>query len=328
VKVLLVIDGSSYSKMATSMVWALQLPHNTAVTVMTIVPEHTFLGGITLGNLGGTQARKEVQQQKALELLQHSVKALGSARLKVESLVRWGNPAEEILRETDKSGASLVVMGAKGIADPLSFRLGSVAQTVMKHTKASVLLIRETSAVQNRAATPKRTGLRRVILATDGSRYSEAVVQFLLDLPLPRQCEVIVITALQSHLAALLKTPTLDFQTNQELLAQLQASEEGEARKITDRIEKQFQAKGRKAVSVVMRGGAAECILAAAREYNPDIIALGSRGLTGIESLFLGSVAERVARYANCSVLIGRPSRKNENEVNTGSCEQSSAFAI
>ena len=55
-----------------------------------------------------------------------------------------------------------------------------------------------------------------------------------------------------------------------------------------------------------MRGGAAECILAAAREYKPDIIALGSRGLTGIKSLLLGSVAERVTRYANCSVLIGR----------------------
>jgi hypothetical protein len=32
--------------------------------------------------------------------------------------------------------------------------------------------------------------------------------------------------------------------------------------------------------------GAAECILAAVKEYNPDIIAIGSRGLTGIESLF------------------------------------------
>ena len=309
-KILVVIDGSSYSKMATSIVWALRLPHNTVVTVMTVVPEHTFLGGITLGKLKGTQARKEAQQQRALELLQHSVKALGNASLKVDSLVRWGNPAEEILRETDESGASLVVMGAKGIADPLPFRLGSAAQTVMKHAKTSVLLVREKPAARSRAATPRKTGLSRVILATDGSKYSEAVTRFLLNLPLPRQCEVIVITALQSHLAALLKTPTLDFQTNQELLAQLQASEESEARKITDRIGKQFQAKGRKAVSAVMRGGAAECILAAAREYNPDIIALGSRGLTGIESLLLGSVAERIARYANCSVLIGRTLNK------------------
>jgi nucleotide-binding universal stress UspA family protein len=103
-----------------------------------------------------------------------------------------------------------------------------------------------------------------------------------------------------------MKTPTLDFQTNQELLARLQAAEESAARKITTKSEKQLQAKGYKAASIVLRGGAAESILAAAKEYNPDIIALGSRGLSGIEPLLLGSVAERIARYANCSVLIGR----------------------
>ena len=40
--------------------------------------------------------------------------------------------------------------------------------------------------------------------------------------------------------------------------------------------------------------------------HNPDIIALGSKGLTAIESFIMSGVAERVARYADCSVLIGR----------------------
>lgn len=304
-KVLLAVDGSSYAEMATRMVWTLRLPPNTMVTVMTVVPEHSLLAGISLKKFRGASAKK-VAQQKAAELIQASTEVLRGNRLKVNSLVRWGNPAEEILKETEKSGASLVVMGARGLSDPLPFRLGSVAQTVMKHSKSSVLLVRAAGTRLDLAAPLRKTGINRVLLASDGSRHSQAVVQFLLDLPLPRQCEIIMITALQSHLAALLKTPTLDFQTNQELLARLQASEESEARKILDRVERQLHEKGHKAASVVMRGGAAECILAAAKEYNPDIIALGSRGLSGIESLLLGSVAERVARYANCSVLIGR----------------------
>ncbi len=312
-KVLLVVDGSSYAEMATRVVWALRLPPRTTVTVMTVVPEHTFLGGITLAKLRGA-IKKEAQQQRALGLVQGSVEVLRGNRLKVDSLVRWGNPAEEILKEAEKSGASLVVMGARGLTDPLPFRIGSVVQTVMKHSKTSVLLVRAAAATQGLASPRRRAGVNRVILAADGSRYSQAVARFLLDLPLPGHCEIIVITALQSHLAALMKTPTLDFQTNQELLARLQASEENEARKITSGIEQQFQAGGLKTASVVMRGGAAECILAAAREYNPDIIALGSRGLSGIESLLLGSVAERVARYASSSVLIVRaPGRVGEN---------------
>ena len=72
------------------------------------------------------------------------------------------------------------------------------------------------------------------------------------------------------------------------------------------KVEKKFRINGYKATPLVVRGGAAESILAAAKEHRPDIITLGSRGLSGIESFLLGSVAERVARYANCSVLIGR----------------------
>jgi nucleotide-binding universal stress UspA family protein len=309
-RILLVVDGSSYSDVATKMLGAFRLPPRTEVTALTVVPEHTFLGGVTLGKLRATSALREAQQQKALGLLQDPVQALSAMQLKADSLVRWGNPADQILKAAAESAASLIVMGAKGLTDPLAFRLGSVAQTVMKYAKASVLLVRETTAIATRETPPgKKTGTNRLLLATDGSKYSEAVTQFLIDLPPPRQCEVIVLTALQSHLAALVKTPTLELETNQELLARLQAAEEGEARKITTRAEKQLKAKGYKTASVVVRGGAAESILAATKEYSPDIIALGSRGLTGIESLLLGSVAERVARYANCSVLIGRAAR-------------------
>jgi nucleotide-binding universal stress UspA family protein len=312
-RILLVADGSSYSDMATRMLKALQLPAKTEVTILTVVPEPTFLGGITLDVIRGTsQARekaREEQQQKALELLQRIAQTLGEDRLKPETVIQWGNPAQVILWEAEERSASLIVMGARGLTDPLSFRLGSAAQTVMKQAKASVLLVKETTAIASQVAPVNRSGVNRVLLATDGSKHSEAVTQLLVGLPLPQQCEVIIITALQSHLAAWVKTPTLDFQTNQELLAELQAAEENAARKITARSEKQLQAKGYKTASVVIRGGAAESILAAAKEYKPDIIALGSRGLTGIESLLLGSVAERVARYANCSVLIGRATK-------------------
>jgi len=309
-KVLLAVDGSSYSDRATEMVRALRLPSQTEVTVITVVPEHTFLGGITLGKLRGTSPKKEAQQQKQLELLQQPIQALSASKFKVDGLVRWGNPAEEILKVANESRISLVIMGAKGLTDAPAFRLGSVALTVMKHAKASVLLVRQATRSTRQVSWAKRkAAIKRVLLATDGSKHSDMVTRFLLDLPLQRHCEVIVVTALQSHLAAWVKMPTLDFQTNQELLARLQAAEESEARRITVKSEKQFQTKGYKTVSLVLKGGVAESILASAKKYKPDIIALGSKGLSGIGSLLLGSVAERVARYADCSVLIGRASK-------------------
>jgi nucleotide-binding universal stress UspA family protein len=159
---------------------------------------------------------------------------------------------------------------------------------------------------QDSFADRKAISVNRILLATDGSKYADAAAQLLLDLPIPRSIEVIIVTVLQSHLDTLMKTPTLDLHTNQELFASLQEAEEEEARKIVARSTEQFKAKGHKTTALIMRGGAGESILKAAEEYVPDMIAIGSKGLTGIESLFLGSVAERVARYANCSVLIGR----------------------
>lgn len=47
-------------------------------------------------------------------------------------------------------------------------------------------------------------------------------------------------------------------------------------------------------------------ILALAREVGADLIIVGSRGLTGVGHLLLGSVAEKVVREARCTVEVAR----------------------
>ena len=43
-----------------------------------------------------------------------------------------------------------------------------------------------------------------------------------------------------------------------------------------------------------------------AKENSYDLIIIGSRGLSGIKSYIMGSVSNRVSRYAHCPVLIYR----------------------
>lgn len=45
-----------------------------------------------------------------------------------------------------------------------------------------------------------------------------------------------------------------------------------------------------------------------AEELGADLIVVGSRGYTGLKHVLLGSVAERVVRYAPCAVLVARAS--------------------
>jgi nucleotide-binding universal stress UspA family protein len=57
----------------------------------------------------------------------------------------------------------------------------------------------------------------------------------------------------------------------------------------------------------VQQGRAVEVILRRAEELGADLVAVGSRGLNAVARLLLGSVAERVASYAPCPVLVARP---------------------
>ena len=54
-------------------------------------------------------------------------------------------------------------------------------------------------------------------------------------------------------------------------------------------------------------GSAADAILSLARERAISLIVLGTHGRRGIDRLMLGSVTERVLRYASCPVLAIRP---------------------
>lgn len=48
-------------------------------------------------------------------------------------------------------------------------------------------------------------------------------------------------------------------------------------------------------------------ILEVAQDVGADLIIVGSKGLTGIERMVLGSVSEKVVREAGCTVEVARP---------------------
>jgi nucleotide-binding universal stress UspA family protein len=63
----------------------------------------------------------------------------------------------------------------------------------------------------------------------------------------------------------------------------------------------------RRVVAHFRRGSPAEGVAQLAADLDADLVVVGSHGHRGIERLFLGSVAERVARLARCPVWIVRP---------------------
>jgi nucleotide-binding universal stress UspA family protein len=62
-------------------------------------------------------------------------------------------------------------------------------------------------------------------------------------------------------------------------------------------------------------GKPAEELLQLAVDVGADLIIVGSKGLTGLERLVLGSVSEKIVREAKCTVEVARPKAYNYVEL-------------
>ena len=302
-KILLAVDASRYSEVAIGLVKALGIGSGAEVTVLTVIPEHVFLGGHTVADLVGRSAALKAQarkagEERALELLSKLSKSLGKRGMTVENMVRRGSPADEIIKTCRNIQADLSIVGLKGTSEAPEFLLGGVAQKVMKYAPCSVLIAKKEIKT-----------VSRVLAPLDGSRYSDEVVQFLLQMPLPHRAEVLLMAVVQSFAAAFVRTYTLDRERDRQILAELQKAEEEAGERLMMAAESEFHKARYRVLTTVTRGDPSREILREAARQDVDLIALGAKGLTGVRGFLLGSVAQRVARYAKCSVLIVRPSR-------------------
>lgn len=78
----------------------------------------------------------------------------------------------------------------------------------------------------------------------------------------------------------------------------------------------------------VISGEIAESILNYARDWDSDLIIIGSHGRTGLEKFWLGSVAEKVLNRSHCSVEVvkfKKCSLDPKNEVSGRNAEQTRA---
>ncbi len=99
-------------------------------------------------------------------------------------------------------------------------------------------------------------------------------------------------------------------------------------RVVLDGAETAAQRQGVKAECVMLEsigGAAADLILAQAKEWQADIIVMGTHGRRGLARLAMGSDAEQVVRGASVPVLLLRGKSKAKNEAAQGTLVEASA---
>jgi nucleotide-binding universal stress UspA family protein len=67
---------------------------------------------------------------------------LAAAGVEVETILRVGNPAEEIIAAAGAGGHDLVVVGGTGAGGAIRFLMGSVSDRVVRHATRPVMVVR------------------------------------------------------------------------------------------------------------------------------------------------------------------------------------------
>lgn len=147
-----------------------------------------------------------------------------------------------------------------------------------------------------------RHHLRQAILAVDASDHAAHAVEFARRLPLPGETEFVV-THILSPGEALDEQAWEDSDLVSELTA-LKQRRHDVAAGLVGTATARLEADGKRAVVAIREGSPAAEILKLADERKADLIIAGARGASGMRRLLVGSVADRLLKFARCSVLI------------------------
>ena len=142
----------------------------------------------------------------------------------------------------------------------------------------------------------------KIVLATDGSKFSEAAAQAVITQGRPDSTEIQVLHVVEPPSLLVAR----EMGGYDRALDAVWEAETKQAQALVTKVADVLRSKGLKVTTTVEQGDPQSKIIEAASKWHADLIVVGSHGRKGLEHFLLGSVSEAVARHAGCSVEIVR----------------------
>ena len=217
----------------------------------------------------GATRQATITAGRADETLQEAVKSAREAGADATAEILPGHdPRPVLLAEASRS--DLLVVASHGGSRAGGIALGGTASAAVHRATVPVLVARPP---------PELPFPQQILVATDGSADAQRAVELTTRIGHRHGSSVYLIS--------------------------VEPSSHGDVKRIAvDAVDLTAEL-GVKPTVIRTAGHAAERILETAVAEGVSLVVVGSRGLTGVRAL--GSVSERVAHRAPCSVLVARP---------------------
>jgi nucleotide-binding universal stress UspA family protein len=142
----------------------------------------------------------------------------------------------------------------------------------------------------------------KILIAIDGSDFSQAAMQSVIARPWPPDTQVKVLHVVEPP-SLLMGREMGGYDPEFEMVWKALREQ---AKELVAKAAEKLRAAKFKVSTELVEGDPKSQIIDIANEWNADMIVLGSHGRTGINRFLMGSVSQAVVRHAHCSVEIIR----------------------
>jgi len=278
-RIIIGIDGSRASGVASELVASRSWPIGTRVTLVGAVEPVLDLTGL----MPPTADLRETEHEALGLVLDERAETLRATGLGVETSMEAGRAADVLIEKANETFADLIVVGSRGLGPATSAVLGSVSAHLVDHAPCPVLVVRSPT-------------ITRMLLATDGSPSSRTIPRILASwgsafrgLPV----EVLSVAPRDAFV-----TPWTTWDNDDSPVAVAGAVAEGVADELMEL--------GFHSAAVSRAGDTTKLIVSEGREWGADLVVTGSRGIGTLHRMVSGSVSHDVLMHARSSVLVVR----------------------
>lgn len=245
----------------------------------------------------------------------------GKLDIKCEIIVKTGSPAEIIAQVADRENIDLVLAATYGGSGIKRYLVGSVTDRLVKILSCPLMVLHPTDK-NRKVVLDEKINLKRIMVGCDFSEDSRLAFNWALSLAQEFQTQLYLAHVIRpgEHQVKFSEVDYLKIQEGDsigwnrseylDLKAQTSAEFKERKERLKSRIDRQLMNMLPKEsqswcspTTVILEGAPYAELLDYAEKQQVDLIIVGVRGHTLLESFLVGSTAERVISRAGCPVL-------------------------